>query len=133
MKLASALLLLCLSATCAFARRLSGFLSGLPSRQRDGARQATVLEAIQKGSKVLILKPESYFYGFTGDVVVVDKNPFYPYGVTVKFPSMQYKGLNTFNFKLDELQEVAPPAPKKKKKKAAVNPAAEPAEPAASS
>nr|QVY58049.1 photosystem I subunit IV [Betaphycus gelatinus] len=56
---------------------------------------------IKKGSKVKILRPESYWYQDIGTVVKVDKDIKYP--VLVRFVKESYNGVNSNNFALEEL------------------------------
>lgn len=56
---------------------------------------------IKKGSKVKILRKESYWCQTVGTVVKVDKNIKYP--VLVRFTKPTYSGVNTNNFAEDEL------------------------------
>nr|YP_010902550.1 photosystem I reaction center subunit IV [Hypnea nidifica]WCH54405.1 photosystem I reaction center subunit IV [Hypnea nidifica] len=57
---------------------------------------------IKKGSKVKILRPESYWFQYTGKVVKVEKDIKYP--VLVRFDKESYNGVNSNNFSLDELE-----------------------------
>jgi len=72
---------------------------------------------VAKGSTVRITRPESYWYGKEGNVVVVDKNPEVRYPVTVRFTAINYAGVNTNNFALDEVLETKPPGAGKGKGK----------------
>lgn len=56
---------------------------------------------IKKGSKVRILRKESYWYQDTGTVVKVDKDIKYP--VVVRFIKETYSGVNSNNFAETEL------------------------------
>jgi photosystem I subunit 4 len=58
---------------------------------------------IQKGSKVRILRKESYWYNKVGVVVSVEKSTSIRYPVVVRFESVNYSGTNTNNFSVIEL------------------------------
>ncbi len=56
---------------------------------------------LEKGSKVKIVRQESYWYQDVGTVVKVDKGVKYP--VLVRFVKTTYSGVNTNSFAESEL------------------------------
>jgi photosystem I subunit 4 len=61
---------------------------------------------VAKGSKVRVLRKESYWFNKVGVVVSVEKSAVIRYPVVVRFDSVNYSGTNTNNFAIAELQEV---------------------------
>ena len=61
---------------------------------------------IAKGSKVRILRKESYWFNKIGVVVSVEKSSVIRYPVVVRFEAVNYSGTNTNNFSLSELTEL---------------------------
>jgi photosystem I subunit 4 len=58
---------------------------------------------VSKGSKVRILRKESYWFNKVGVVISVEKAVAIRYPVVVRFESVNYSGTNTNNFSLNEL------------------------------
>ena len=61
---------------------------------------------VEKGSKVKILRKESYWFNKVGVVVSVEKAPAIRYPVVVRFESVNYSGTNTNNFSISELSAI---------------------------
>jgi photosystem I subunit 4 len=61
---------------------------------------------IAKGSKVRILRKESYWFNKVGIVLSVEKSSVIRYPVVIRFESVNYSGTNTNNFSLTEIEEV---------------------------
>ena len=58
---------------------------------------------LKKGSKVRILRKESYWFNRVGVVLSVEKASIIRYPVVVRFEAVNYRGTNTNNFSLIEL------------------------------
>jgi len=62
---------------------------------------------VTKGSKVRILRKESYWFNKVGIVISVEKSSVIRYPVVVRFESVNYSGTNTNNFAINELVELS--------------------------
>lgn len=70
---------------------------------------------VERGSKVRILRKESYWFQDTGLVASIDQGSTTRYPVIVRFNNLNYAGVNTNNFGYDEVQELEKPTAKTKK------------------
>ena len=60
---------------------------------------------VSRGSKVRILRKESYWFNEIGTVATIDQSGI-RYPALVRFTSVNYAGTNSNNFALDELKAV---------------------------
>ena len=79
------------------------------------AEKATPSADIGRGSVVRVMRPESYWFQECGNVATVSKGE-ERYGVVVRFDKVNYAGVATNNFAMDELVVVSNPAAKAKAK-----------------
>jgi photosystem I subunit 4 len=62
---------------------------------------------VKKGSKVKILRKESYWFNKIGTVISVEKSDIIRYPVVVRFDFVNYSGVNTNNFSEKEIEEIS--------------------------
>jgi photosystem I subunit 4 len=70
---------------------------------------------VERGSTVRILREESYWFQDTGTVASIDQGSTVRYPVIVRFSKVNYAGVNTNNFSVNEVLEIEKPKAKAKK------------------
>lgn len=90
---------------------------GLGARAAPAAARSSQLAMVDRGSVVRVMRPESYWFQECGTVATVAKGGD-RYPVVVRFEKVNYAGVATNNFAVDELVEVSAPKAKKKAKAA---------------
>ena len=65
---------------------------------------------VGRGSKVRILRKESYWFNQVGTVVTIDQSGI-RYPALVRFENVNYSGTNTNNFALNELESLVEEKP----------------------
>ena len=88
--------------------------SRLPASRLARPSSQACVEMVSRGSTVRILRPESYWFQECGTVATIAKGGD-RYPVVVRFEKVNYAGVATNNFALDEIVEVSAPAAKGKK------------------
>jgi photosystem I subunit 4 len=106
-----AMLLFCALAAC------SAFVAPAGKLSASLAQRCSSVEMVSRGSVVRIMRPESYWFQECGTVATIAKGDD-RYPVVVRFEKVNYAGVATNNFALDELIEVEAPAKAKAKAKA---------------
>ena len=61
---------------------------------------------VKKGSKVRILRKESYWFNKIGVVISIEQDPAIRYPIVVRFDSVNYSGTNTNNFSFKDISEI---------------------------
>ena len=97
------------------ANQSKAMVTSFDKRARVSMQAAGNGQTITRGMDVRIMRPESYWFQECGKVATVDTKGENRYGVVVRFDKVNYAGVATNNFSLDELVPVGgPPAPKAK-------------------
>ncbi|KAI3682627.1 hypothetical protein L1987_82731 [Smallanthus sonchifolius] len=75
-----------------------------PAAEEDKSKPPPI--GPKRGTKVRILRKESYCCNSVGSVVTVDQDPNARYPVVVRFNKLNYANVSTNNYVLDEIEEV---------------------------
>ena len=97
-----------LGSASAFAPSSSNFV-------RSAVQPNSQIEMVSRGSVVRVMRPESYCFQECGTVATIAKSGD-RYPVVVRFEKVNYAGVATNNFAVDELIEVEAPKAKAKAK-----------------
>ena len=97
-----------LGSASAFAPSSSNFV-------RSAVQPNSQIEMVSRGSVVRVMRPESYWFQECGTVATIAKSGD-RYPVVVRFEKVNYAGVATNNFAVDELIEVEAPKAKAKAK-----------------
>jgi photosystem I subunit 4 len=105
-----------------FSRAASTVSGGSPPMRASSSDVQMMADAeLGRGAIVRVMRPESYWFQECGTVASVAKGGTDRYPVVVRFEKVNYAGVSTNNFAIDELIVVgAPPAKAKAKAKAKV-------------
>merc|ERR1719326_266827 len=99
----------------ALAAAAAGFVATPSVLSSRAAAPSQQVDMVSRGSTVRILRPESYWFQECGTVATIAKSGD-RYPVVVRFEKVNYAGVATNNFALDELVEVEAPKAKAKAK-----------------
>lgn len=93
----------------------NAFVPSSSHATRSVVRQQQDISMVSRGSVVRVMRPESYWFQECGTVATIAKSGD-RYPVVVRFEKVNYAGVATNNFAVDELIEVEAPKAKAKAK-----------------